>query len=309
MNDIAPPPSPRLDVRDLRVVLALASAGTTAQAASVLHLTQPAVSRALLAAEDKLGTRLFDRTPRGLVPTAAGQRLVTGATRLLVEMGDLEHLVLAPVAPPMRIRLVCECYTVYHWLPSTLMRLRKSLPELEVALAVEHTLAPVAALEAGEIDVALVTTSVVPRGRLKEHQIFSDEVVFIMSASHPLAARKTLTPADIRENTLLIGQVASAESHWFMASVFGRARPRLRFERLPLTEAILDVARAGMGIAVLSEWIAHPHLGKGELVAKRLAAGPLRRPWRLAWRRELNDAALRLLSALEAAAPRGLLAG
>src|SRR5690349_19798241 len=116
MNDIAPPPSPRLDVRDLRVVLALASAGTTAQAASVLHLTQPAVSRALLAAEDKLGTRLFDRTPRGLVPTAAGQRLVTGATRLLVEMGDLEHLVRAPVAPPMRIRLVCECYTVYHWL-------------------------------------------------------------------------------------------------------------------------------------------------------------------------------------------------
>ncbi|QRN98470.1 LysR family transcriptional regulator [Archangium violaceum] len=309
MNDIAPPPSPRLDVRDLRVVLALASAGTTAQAASVLHLTQPAVSRALLAAEDKLGTRLFDRTPRGLVPTAAGQRLVTGATRLLVEMGDLEHLVRAPVAPPTRLRLVCECYTVYHWLPSTLMRLRKSLPELEVALAVEHTYAPVAALEAGEIDVALVTTSVVPRGRLEERRIFSDEVVFIMSASHPLAARKTLTPEDLRENTLLIGQGAPAESHWFMASVFGRSRPRLRLERLPLTEAILDVTRAGMGVAVLSEWIASPHLGKGELVAKRLASGPLLRPWRLAWRRESDGAALRLLSALEATAPRGLLAG
>ncbi|PTL81656.1 LysR family transcriptional regulator [Vitiosangium sp. GDMCC 1.1324] len=309
MDDIAPPPSPRLDVRDLRVVLALASAGTTAQAASVLHLTQPAVSRALLAAEDKLGTRLFDRTPRGLVPTAAGQRLVTGATRLLVELGDLEHLVRTPVTPPRRIRLVCECYTAYHWLPSTLMRLRKSLPELEVVLAVDHSRAPVAALEAGELDVALITTSVVPRGRLEERPIFSDEVVFIMSASHPLAARKTLTPADLREHTLLTGQAASAESHWFMSSVFGRARPQLHFERLPLTEAILDVTRAGMGIAVLSEWIASPHLDRGDLVAKRLASGPLRRPWRLAWRREVDDAALRLLSALESTAPRRLLAG
>ncbi len=189
------------------------------------------------------------------------------------------------------------------------MRLRKNLPELEVALAVEHTYSPVAALEAGEIDVALVTTSVVPRGRLEERQIFSDEVVFIMSASHPLAARKTLTPADVRESMLLIGQGAPAESHWLMASVFGRARPRLHIDRLPLTEAILDVARAGMGVAVLSEWIASPHLGKGDLVAKRLVSGPLRRPWRLAWRREVDDAALRLLSALEATAPRGLLAG
>ncbi|OJH33380.1 LysR substrate-binding domain-containing protein [Cystobacter ferrugineus] len=50
-------------------------------------------------------------------------------------------------------------HTIYHWLPSTLMRLRKNLPELEVTLAVEHTYSPVAALEAGELDVALVTTS------------------------------------------------------------------------------------------------------------------------------------------------------
>ena len=78
---------------------------------------------------------------------------------------------------------------------------------------------------------------------------------------------------------------------------------------LPVTEAILDVARAGMGIAALSEWIASPHLGKGDLVARRLASGPLRRPWRVAWRREVGDAALRLVSALESTVPRGLAVG
>ncbi|WP_164018967.1 LysR family transcriptional regulator [Pyxidicoccus trucidator] len=309
MDDIAPPPTPRLDVRDLRVVLALASAGTTAQAATVLHLTQPAVSRALLAAEDKLGTRLFDRSPRGLVPTEAGQQLVSGATRLLVELGDLEHRVRAPRVPPLRLRLVCECYTAYHWLPSVLATLRRSLPGLELALAVEHTQAPVPALVAGELDVALVTTSPVPRSGFEERQIFSDEIVFVMSAAHPLASRKALSREDVRESTLLTGQTPQAEAHWFMTQVFGRERPRLRFERLPLTEAILDVARAGMGVAVLSEWIASPHLGRGDLVVKRLASGPLRRPWRMAWRREVGDAALRLLAALESTAPRGLAVG
>ncbi|RKI39691.1 LysR family transcriptional regulator [Corallococcus sp. AB004] len=308
MEDIAPP-SPRLDVRDLRVVLALASAGTTARAAAALHLTQPAVSRALLAAEERLGTRLFDRTPRGLVPTPAGQELVAGATRILVELGDLEHRVRAPVAPSIRLRLVCECYTAYHWLPSALVTLRKSLPGLHLSLAVEHTQAPVPALVAGELDVALLTTSTVPRAGLEARPLFSDEIIFVVAASHPLASRRALTREDLREHTILTGQTPAAESQWFMTQVFGRERPRLRVERLPLTEAILDVARAGLGVAVLSEWISTPHLGKGDLVVKRLASGPLRRPWRMAWRKETGDSALRLLAALESTVPRGLAVG
>ena len=308
MEDIAPP-SPRLDVRDLRVVLALAAAGTTARAAAALHLTQPAVSRALLAAEERLGARLFDRTPRGLVPTPAGQELVAGATRILVELGDLEHRVRAPVAPSIRLRLVCECYTAYHWLPSALVTLRKSLPGLHLSLAVEHTQDPVPALVAGELDVALLTTSTVPRAGLESRPLFSDEIIFVVSASHPLASRRALTREDLREQTVLTGQTPAAESHWFMTQVFGRERPRLRVERLPLTEAILDVARAGLGVAVLSEWISTPHLGKGDLVVKRLASGPLRRPWRMAWRKEVGDSALRLLAALESTVPRGLAVG
>ncbi|RUO92065.1 LysR family transcriptional regulator [Corallococcus sp. AB018] len=308
MEDITPP-SPRLDVRDLRVVLALAAAGTTARAAAALHLTQPAVSRALLAAEERLGARLFDRTPRGLVPTPAGQELVAGATRILVELGDLEHRVRAPVAPSIRLRLVCECYTAYHWLPSALVTLRKSLPGLHLSLAVEHTQDPVPALVAGELDMALLTTSTVPRAGLESRPLFSDEIIFVVSASHPLASRRALTREDLREHTVLTGQTPAAESHWFMTQVFGRERPRLRVERLPLTEAILDVARAGLGVAVLSEWISTPHLGKGDLVVKRLASGPLRRPWRMAWRKEVGDSALRLLAALESTVPRGLAVG
>jgi LysR family transcriptional regulator for metE and metH len=64
-----------------------------------------------------------------------------------------------------------------------------------------------------------------------------------------------------------------------------------------------------MGVAILSEWIAGPHVGQGDLVAKRLASGPIERPWRLVWRREHDRTAPRLIAALRATVPHARLAG
>jgi LysR family transcriptional regulator for metE and metH len=300
-------PEPRLDVRDLRLVLALVAAGSTAKAAAMLHLTQSAVSRALLLAEDKIGVPLFERTRRGLSPTPAGSRLVAGAGPLLAELAALEERVGTPDRAPVRIRLVCECYTAYRWLPSALIGLRRSLPEVEVVLAVEHTSAPVDALRSGEIDIALLTTSAV-RAPLEERQLFADEIVFVVSTTHPLANRKSITRRDLCEYPLLNSDTPVAATRWFAGRVFGKTRPQLRVVRLPLTEAIIDLTRAGLGIAILSEWIAGPYLAEGGLVIKRLASGPLRRPWRVAYRREVADVATRLVAAIEGSAPRACLA-
>jgi LysR family transcriptional regulator for metE and metH len=301
--DIATIPRPRLELRDLQVVLAVAAAGSTAAAASTLHLSQPAVSRALLAAEERLGLRLFDRAPRGLRPTPAGEQLVAGAARLLAELAELERRVQAPAPAPTRVRLVCECYTAYHWLPTALVELRAALPGLDVVLAVEHTGKPVEALAAGAIDVALLTTAEVAHPELAQQRLFFDEIVFVVASGHPLARKPALTREDLRRHKLLTGQAPPAETSWFLARVFGRGKRPTVFERFPLTEAILDVTRAGLGVAVLSEWIAGPHLERGDLVVKRLVSGPLQRPWRIAWRRDAGEAARRLLAALRTAAP------
>jgi LysR family transcriptional regulator for metE and metH len=298
-----PAPGPRLDVRDLQVVLALASSGSTAGASSNLHLTQSAVSRALLLAESKLGARIFERTPRGLSPTPAGERLLRGAGLVIAQLVELEESAREPAARPLRVRLVCECYTAYRWLPSALSRLRERLPRLDVTLAIDHTGDPVAALVAGDVDVALLTTSPVRDG-VRERPFFSDEIVFVVSSTHPLAARRSLTPQDLRRHPLLTGNTPAGEQAWFMRRVFGRARPALEFLRLPLTEAIVDAARAGLGVAVLSEWIASSYVAAGGLVVKRLASEPLRRPWRMAYRREAAEVARQLAAAIQGEAPR-----
>jgi len=302
MKRIGVPEGTRLDVRDLRVVLAVAAFGTTARAAGCLHLTQPATSRALLAAEKKLGLPLFARTSAGLVLNEEGRGFVEGAARVLLELGDLERRARAPKAKALKLKVVCECYTAYHWLPTALVAMRESLPGLELELALAHTAAPVDALVAGAVDLALVTTSPVPRG-LSERPLFRDEVVFLVGKGHPLAPKRALTTSDLVKHKLLTSNTPPAEARWFLRSVFGRARPQLALERFPLTEAIVDVCRANLGIGVLSEWIAGPHLARGEVLAKRLARGPLERPWRMAYRPELALAAERLAAALQTEVP------
>src|SRR5687768_16531017 len=113
------PPKPNLDVRDLELVLALAEMGTTVRAASRIHLTQSAVSRGLLAVEGKLGVPLFTRAAKGLTPTPAGEQLIAGAGAVLAQLVELEHRTRTPHVA-VRLRLVCECYTAYRWLPSSI---------------------------------------------------------------------------------------------------------------------------------------------------------------------------------------------
>jgi LysR family transcriptional regulator, regulator for metE and metH len=296
---------PRLEVRDLELIVALAAARSTVAAAKTLHLTQSAVSRALTQAEDRLNVKLFERSARGLALTPVGERLLTGASAVLQQLRELERSALSPEALPVHVRLVSECYTAYRWLPAAMLDLRQRLPDLRVEVATSSRRHPVRALLRDEVDIALLTTAEVPKGKgLGESALFSDEVVFIVSARHPLSKAQRLTRAELARHPLITGETPQAEARWFQARVFGRRPPKLQYLHFPLTEAIIDSARAGLGIAVLSEWMASGYLGAGDLKVLRLATGPLERPWRIAYRRGAQVTAERLKSALQAAAPR-----
>jgi LysR family transcriptional regulator for metE and metH len=204
--------------------------------------------------------------------------------------------------------VVCECYTAYRWLPSAAQHIRERIPDLELRIDTRFTRDPVQGLLDGKIDVALLTTAVLPKsnaGRaLAERPLLSDEVVFLVSARHRLARAKHVTPKDLQGERLITSNAPAAEATWFKREVFGRRPPKLDFLLFPLTEAVIDATRAGMGVGVLSEWMASPYVAEGELRVLRLQSGALRRPWRLAWRRDAADSAERLHGALAHAAPR-----
>jgi LysR family transcriptional regulator for metE and metH len=190
----------------------------------------------------------------------------------------------------------------YPWLTEVVLSLRRSAPDLRIEMPIEHSQRAPDALAAGELDAAMLT-SAAPRGALAE-ELFEDELVFLVSAAHPLAKKAALAPRDVAESTLLVPN-ARSEDGWFLRQVFGARPPRVRAERLPVTEAIVELARAGLGVAVLSEWVAAPYLRAPESGLKmlRLAKGPLVRRWRFAYRPELAPAAPLLVDAILGARP------
>jgi len=295
-------PRPRLDARDLQVVIAIGAEGTTAAAADVLHLTQSAVSRALAVAEDHAGAPLFERTPRGLVPTPAGATLLEEGPKLLAELAALERRLRAPRPQPRKVRLAAECFMAYPLLAEVVLRLRRSAPELRLEMPIEHGERAVGATVEGALDAAMVTSRP-PRG-MARHDLFEDELCFVVGRDHPLASRGALRPRDLTEHTLLAPN-ARTDDAWFMRQVFGSRRPRLRVQRLPITEAMLQLARAGVGVALLSEWVVAPHLAAPQsgLRMLRLKKGPLRRKWRLIHRPDLASIAPLLVDAILGARP------
>ncbi|MBX3270641.1 MAG: LysR family transcriptional regulator [Sandaracinaceae bacterium] len=293
---------PRLDVRDLRVVLALGGAGTTAAAARTLHLTQSAVSRALAVAEDHAGVPLFSRTARGLVPTRAGEALLEAAPGLLADLVGLERRLREPPPAPRRVRLVAECHMAYPWLAEVVLRLRRSAPSVHLEMPVEQSVRAAHALAEGAIDAALLTSRVPPG--LASTAAADDELLFLVATDHALADSPVLAPRDLARHPLLVPTVRTQDAR-FVRFAFGARRPRLQVERIAVTEAIIELARAGLGIAILSEWVAAPYLDAPApgLVARRLRKGPLRRRWRLAWAPALDGIAPLLLEAIRAACP------
>ena len=96
----------RMKLHDLHVLMAVVQAGSMNKAASLLHTTQPAVSRSITELERTMGVRLLDRNPRGVEPTEYGRALLDGGAAMFDELRlavkNIEYLA-DPAAGDVRI--------------------------------------------------------------------------------------------------------------------------------------------------------------------------------------------------------------
>ncbi|MDF2693438.1 MAG: Transcriptional activator MetR [Labilithrix sp.] len=270
--------NPVLETRHMRLVVALVDEGTTARAATRLHLTQSAVSHQLGELERRLGFPLFVREKRRLTLTPTGTELVAASRRLLTELARTEATLRARAGRTRaQVRISTECYTCYHWLPAALAAFQRENGDVDVRIALDVTRRPVAALLEGDLDVAI--SSRMPSGRLEGVKLFGDELVCAMAPSHPLAKRAFVTLEDFAATDLFTYDVPRDEVAWMQEKTLARALPRT-ITRVPLTEAIVELVRAGLGISVLARWAIEPHVRKGRLVVRPLTKRGIRRTWR-----------------------------
>ena len=291
-----------LEIRHLRMVAAVAASGSVTKAASAVHLTQSAISHQLRDIEERLGTALFLRSGKRMIPTAAGERVLTSARRVLDEIAATEDAVRRIGTNEARVLRVCtQCNTGYHWLPPLVEAFRRTHPRVDVEIAVECTTRPLEALLEGRLDLAIVTQQV-RNPQLRVRPLFDDEHAAIVAPDHPFASRPFVRPVDFAGERLLLYSGSSEDSFTVKRILRPAGVEPARISFVMLTEAILEMVKARLGISVMQTWTIEPAIRSGDVRAIPITSGGIRRRWSAATLRAAGssphlDAFIELLAA------------
>jgi LysR family transcriptional regulator, regulator for metE and metH len=276
-----------LEIRHLQLVAAVSDLGSLTRAGARLHLTQSALSHQLRDIETRLGAALFLRVGKRLVLTPAGERLLASANDVLERLQQTEHDIRRMTRDRAGLlRITTECYTCYHWLPLLLLRYRKAFPHVEVRIDVEATHQPIARLLAGKIDLGLVSSDVTDK-RLVARVVFDDEMVAIASRRHRFANQTHVKLSEMRDETLFV--YPPKDDSGALQALLSSGAPPARVDEVQLTEAIFELVKAGLGVAILARWAVQPLVDAGTVIARPLTAHGLHREWKAVTPKDLAN--------------------
>jgi LysR family transcriptional regulator for metE and metH len=268
-----------LEIRHLRLVAEIADAGSMTAAADRLHLTQSALSHQLRDIEGRVGTPFFTRLGRRMVLTEAGRRVLDTARRVVADVQRAEDD-LRRIAGHTdgSIRVCTECNTGYHWLGPLLTVFRRKHPRVAIHVAADSTSEPLQALLDARVDLAILIDPTRDK-RLRLRPLFDDEMVAIVAKDDSLAKRRWISPEDLAARHLLLYSSHPDDSFTFRRVLRPAGLTPARVSFIMLTEAMIELARAGAGVGVLPRWSAQRAIAGGGIAALSLTRRGMRRQW------------------------------
>lgn len=278
-----------LELADLRLIAAVCQHGTLSRAAQTLHLSQSALSHRLAGLEDRLGIRLFDRLGRNMRPTPAVLEFDRSGREILAAVRKAEEEVRSKVKnEKLILRLATQCYTCYKWLPRVLRRYEEQCPLCKIHIDLTATADPIRALLEERVDVVVIDQFAPKDRRLQIRRLFSDEVVAVVAPSHPWAARRSIAAADFRSERL-IAHNCSPDHNIVLKRILrpSNVMPADTYE-IPLTEAILELVKAGFGVAALARWVVATDLKEGSVRCIPIGKHGFARHWSIATLRKVS---------------------
>ncbi|MDX2143677.1 MAG: LysR family transcriptional regulator [Rhodospirillaceae bacterium] len=194
-----------MDFERLRQFVMVAKRGSIGQAAAALNITQPALTRSLQRMEKELGGRLFERGPRGVVPTAFGEAYMPYAQAILNEAERAEaELKAFKGLTKARVRIGISPNFVSYIVPDAVRRLFAKHPGVTVSLATETYENLTRMLRGYEIDVVFsqfydnpANLDVAPGENLRRETLFESFSRAYVRADHTLAKKRRAGLAEL----------------------------------------------------------------------------------------------------------------
>ncbi|OIH95116.1 LysR family transcriptional regulator [Curtobacterium sp. MCBA15_001] len=244
-----------METRLLEQFVAVAAEGSVTRAAERLWAAQSTVSAGLASLERTFGVRLFDRTGRQLVLTAAGEDLLPHARAVLASLDRMRDLASSDDAD-LRGRVRLGIFTSMDVVDLTgvlrTFRERHPLVTVELMTSPSGTTGLVQDLASGRLDLAYSGLPTVPQGIVVEPLREMPFRVFLAS-DHPLADRASVSLADLADESFI------DTAHGFgNRLILDQACERLGIRRRIVAEmndmpAVVRFAAAGLGIGVVPD--------------------------------------------------------
>lgn len=268
-----------LTLRQFRAIQAIVRHGKIVNAAKTLHLTAPAVTIQLRQVEEELGLTLFDRTPDGMRPTAAGLAVVDAAQAIeerLRLLQDEIDAIKGVRAGSLKLGVVS---TAKYFAPSLMASFMKEHPDIDMRLVVGNRAETIASLRSHDVDIALMGRP--PKDIPVRAMAFGDHpLVIVAPPDHSLTGVRDISKERIAQENFLIREPGSGTRislEIFLGEIPGRLDD-LGTE-MGSNETIKQAVMAGLGIGFISAHTIASEVEAGRLVILDVVGMPIRRQW------------------------------
>jgi DNA-binding transcriptional LysR family regulator len=271
------------EIRHLVAFTTVLEAGGFTKAARSLNLTQSALSHQIKTLEEQLGVEVFARLGKRTVLTQAGEILLKYATVVLRELNEARQALLEFQDPGRgRLRISAAGYSCYQLLPRILQEFKAKYPRVELSVSADYTGEAVQHLLEGMLDIAILVAPPPVRG-LKIEPLATDELYVIVPANHPWAKRRRIRWNDLATQVLITYNKASQTHQLLLQRLTKEGVSTAETMEVREAEAVPEMVKVGLGVAVLPPWVVRTDMQAGTLIARPLGLKGLRRSWAIAY--------------------------
>jgi DNA-binding transcriptional LysR family regulator len=247
-----------LDVRRMRVLREVATQGSFSAAAESLSYTQSAVSQQIAALEREAGTKLVERSARGIRLTDAGEALVRHTEAVLANLAEAEaELEALAGVRGGRVRLASFPSAGSAIVPQAIANFRSRHPAVELNLIEAEPQESLPRLRAGELEIALTYTpslySEESLAGFDSEDILDDPFYLVLPSGHPLASKPRLRLKDLASEPWVTGTDAcpcTGQVQWACTS--SGFEPHVAFESDDFA-TVQGLVAAGVGVALVPD--------------------------------------------------------
>jgi DNA-binding transcriptional LysR family regulator len=264
----------QVDLAALRLFLAVAQTGKISAGAMICHLSVAAASKRISDMELRLGYSLFDRHARGVVATAAGERVMAYASEVIGLTQALEN----DLSDEMQgiegsVRLFANSSAIVQFLPADLSGFLAGNPSIRVELSEHTSRGVVDALLTERSDLGIFEGSFASAG-IHSVPYRRDQLALIVPPGHGLSRRRVVRFEQVLDSELVALPADTAIQRQLMRSAAALGRQLRTRISVHSFDAVCSLVAAGAGIGVVPRLAAHMHAR-----LRRLHCVSLSDPW------------------------------